>query len=480
MIRKKEIKINNPHSASVSNLIGEITGPKNSLYADAKLFFKEKSQFLLKKQTLLSKIEALSAQSAESNSVTDASSKRNVLIEKLAEVNAEQEEKRLARLSKALSVCDKLLALIEGETIEESQVRSAKVLGTILLLSPGKGKNLSRFHQQLKPFYKAVLSYQFIAKLDQSNSIRNAHITNYSMYERPQKNTGFQSQDYTQAVILPILFGAIFQDVGMLHPSIIQVLEGTENNKLDPFRVLEVEERDKMLKLNFKYTLLYLRDGLGAQKYKGNSTYERSSFDNIEAERLSFQQNLIGDGTNAKQGIAEILKVPQIYTSVVLSSKQGYKRSDLPKAAILLEQMAVKKIVSTKAVSEFVAMVGYFPQGYGICYIPEQSKSGSTFEYAVVNRLYPPHKQTPYCKRVSRKGVFIATGNNLLVSKPQNLHFADARKSVSSISPERFTEIMGTLSRNFKLDKGDMPIPEHWEPHDMFVNQEIQNLWTAN
>lgn len=444
------------------------------------MFFKEKSQYLHKKQTLLAKIEALGAQSAESNGVTDASGKRNVLIQKLAELSAEQDEKRLIRLSKAMSVCDKLLALIEGDSIEESQVRSAKVLGTLLLLSPGKGKRLSRFHQQLKPLYKAVLSYQFIARLDQSNSIRNAHITNYSMYERPQKNTGFQSQDYTQAVILPILFGAIFQDVGMLHPTIVQLLEGTENNKLDPFRVLDVEERDNMLKLNYKYTLLYLRDGLGAQKYKGNSTYERSSFENIEAERLTFQQNLIGDGTHSKTGISEILKVPQIYTSVVLSSKQDYKRCDLPKAAVLLEQMAIKKIISTKAVSEFVAMVGYFPQGYGICYIPEQSKSVSTFEYAVVNRLYPPNKQTPYCKRVSRKGVFIATGNNLLVSKPQNLHFADARKSISSVSPERLKEIMGSLSHNFALDKGDMPIPDHWEPHDMFVNQEIQNLWTAN
>ncbi len=429
------------------------------------------------KQNLLKKIEALSAQSADTHNTT---SKRNVLIQKLEELNAELEEKRLVRLSSALVVCDQLLTLIEGDNEEDTQVRCAKVLGTILLLSPGKGKSLSRYHQQLKPAYKAVLCYQFISKLDKSNTIRNAHITNYSMYERPQKHVGFQAQDYVQAVILPILLGAIFQDVGMLHPSVVKVLEGTDNNKLDPFRVLAPEERDHMLKLNHKYTLLYLREGLGAQKYRGNSSYERSEFEHIESERLIFQQNLISDGSSSKTGVSEILKVPQIYTSVVLSSKQDYKMSDLPKAAILLEQMAIKKTLSAKAVNEFVSIVGYFPQGYGICYIPEQSNKSSNFEYAVVNRLYPPNKQTPLCRKVSRKGVFNSSGNNLLVPKAQNLHFPDARKSISSISTERLSEIMGALSHNYKAKDGEKPIPEYWEPHDLFVNQEIQNLWTIS
>jgi hypothetical protein len=92
--------------------------------------------------------------------------------------------------------------------------------------------------------------------------VKNAYMMKH--YD-PKKRYEPEASDYicyTQSVILPIMLAAIFQDVGLQHPDLVELLEGEEGEK-DRFRLLEKHEREKMLRLNYDYTIDYLQNGLG-------------------------------------------------------------------------------------------------------------------------------------------------------------------------------------------------------------------------
>lgn len=453
-------------------------GNADSLYTEATSFFKEHAEYSKQKQALTEQIDALAHASSNGKPSKDAANQIETLNKKLSLLSANQQQKRQARLTRTLEVCLTLLSLISGNSYAETELKSAKLLGTLLLLSPGTGKSLSVVHQRLKPVYKAVLSIQFVAQLESSNSIRNNYLVKHQVADGQSLSQDFWSQDYTQAVVLPIMLAAIFQDVGLMHPDAMEILEGNKGNKLNPFRILEPEQRNAILSLNNQYTMQFLNYGLGVQIYKGHDKEQKVRFDRMENERLAFQQSLVSDAGKSKKGVAEIIKVPQIYTSIVLSTKQDYKRSDLPKAALILEQMANKGAASQKAVDEFIKLVGYFPQGYGVCFIPETQVGGSKYEYAIVNQLSPTEKQIPKCKIVTKKLMFTISGKNLDISIKKNLHFATARKSISAMSQQRVTEIMGALTHNFNAATDDMPLPSYWEPHEMFISKGLQNIWS--
>jgi hypothetical protein len=82
---------------------------------------------------------------------------------------------------------------------------------------------------------------------------------------------------------------------------------------------------------------------------------------------------LIRDDNSSKQGISEIIKIPQIYSSVIFSTKRDYQRKNLPTAAILISQLGIKKAISSKLSNVFVSIVGQFPLGFGITYIGQNA-----------------------------------------------------------------------------------------------------------
>ena len=50
--------------------------------------------------------------------------------------------------------------------------------------------------------------------------------------------------------------------------------------------------------------------------------------------------------------------------------------------------------------SLFLQLIGYFPQGFGITYIPRESttQGQSSYEFAIVNRLKPKNPAEPLCR----------------------------------------------------------------------------------
>jgi len=453
---------------------------KDSLFEQAKLYFesseKDKNTSLSLQQeiTLIKK----SLVTIEKNNAPKQQKKLERTEKTYKKEQAQQQQKRTLRYQSVVDLCCKLLVLSEGESWQDTQTKSAKLLGTLQLLSPGEGAKLAQHHQKLKPAYKGVLALRLLDKLLLEDNIPNQYIK-----ERNQPSQRYPDKEgeltlFQRDVAIPILIGALFQDVGLLHPEAQLLLKG-EDGTLDEFRVLDNDIRLKLLKINHEQTLDYITLGLGSDQYVGNSKVDKVSFEANEKERLNFTRTLLKEAIKPKLVVGNLLKVPQIYTSVVFSTKQSYHLLDLPKAGLVINKAAEGEVISTDAANGLLAIVGHFPQGYGITYIPqdEDRQDMDRYEYAIVSNLNPKDPYVPRCRITTRNLTFIANGQSMLINKENNLFFLIARKKLGKINPARLEEILRKLVSNFEERKELDLIPRYWNPYGFFCYKKLQNLW---
>ncbi|WP_233267435.1 hypothetical protein [Paraglaciecola sp. L3A3] len=396
----------------------------------------------------------------------------------LAEEQAAQEKRRVSRLNDAINVCLKILYLTEGSNHQETQLKSAKFLATMLLFSPGEGKALAELHQRLKPAYKAVLSLRLLDKLISNGGLKNNYIlTHFEEHNRFSSEKPNQI-GYTQAVLLPVMLAAIFQDVGWHHPDVTVILDGEEGEK-DRFRLLDKNEKAQVAALNHQYTIEYLEKGLGCQQGIESIGQQKALFAEAESQRLSFQSTLMTDASAIKFGISEVIKIPQIYASIVFSTKRDFSKSTLPMASLLISQLANNNKLSLQVVDAFISIVGRFPLGYGIIYIPKNTKGIelNCYEYAIVTGLNPLKIDEPSCRLVSRNLMFADYGKNEVIEKSRNTHFEIARKKLDRIDPNRLLKIRQSLTYKFDPKNADDLIPAYWEAFNYFFVEGYQNLW---
>jgi hypothetical protein len=477
-----EIQHNTLYTESVIDILNAVQSPQGeeSLYQQAQDYFQN---FNLDKAEIAKLSEQISLLVGKLNTASQDDHKRIMarlvaLEAELKHENTRQENQRIKRLKHAIQICFNTITASESKDFDDTQHKSSKFLGSILLLSPGTGDQLSELHHRMKPSYKAVLCLRLLDKLLIDDVIANQHICEHYNAEKRFDIKNFIDNPYAQTVILPVMLAAMLQDIGLLHPELIALQKGEGRDDL--FRVLEPEERNKMLKLSHKYTLQYLHEGLGMQPYVGNSKEQKNEFLILEKKRLQFQTLLLQDAVSPKMGIGDIIKIPQIYASVVLSTKRDYVRKNLPTAAILIDQLGQKNAISDATAKRFISIVGYFPQGYGISYIPTDLRGIEldSYEFCIVNSLNPANPHEPICRKVTRNLAYIISGDAETIKKSVNLHYAVARKKLNKIEKGRLIQILEQLRHNFDPNDVQDMVPTHWEPFDYFFMRKRQNLWT--
>ena len=210
----------------------------------------------------------------------------------------------------------------------------------------------------------------------------------------------------------------------------------------------------------------YLSDGLGAAKFTGNTRSERDAFVEKEKQKQSFIKGLVKGSISPKEGLGNLLKVPQIYTSIVLSTKPNFNYKLLPKVHQVLLQNAERGACSLLYVNMLYEVTGMFPQGYGVTYIPYASDGnlGDMYEYALVTRLFPKDPEVPFCRQATRSLKFINHGHDLAIDKSANLYFNETAKSLANINKKRLQEILEQLSSNYEERKHLDLVPRCWHP----------------
>ncbi|WP_394223234.1 hypothetical protein [Alteromonas gracilis] len=465
------------YTQQVKNLINMIY-PQESGYGSV---FEDASHYFSLTPSLEKHTEDLKVQLKKIEGKKNKETLAEQLAKQIKNNKEKLEEERLARLERLDAVSTKIIELCEGENWQETQHLSAKLLGTIMLLTRGPEGNFARVHTRFKPLYKAVLTLRLVDRLLQHDTIAHKYLSKYREAASRFRGNRYWREKWKMELGRPLITAALLQDIGLQSPAAITILRG-ENGDLDEFRLLEVSQRKDLLKLNYHFTLKYMSDGLGIPNYIGNNKEERDRFVQAHKEASAFLQQLVKDAFISKTGLGEILKIPQIYVSIVLSTKSDYSRISLPKGYMLIEQLAKKGSLNKQLAQDFIDLVGYFPQGFGITFIPvnEKGQEKDQFECAIVSGLNPTNPAEPLCKIVTRNQKYISSGVQEVIPKSRNLYFPANRKKLMRIGRERLTEIMSQLSSNFTPDALDELVPSFWEPFDFFGFKKHQNLWTKN
>lgn len=383
-----------------------------------------------------------------------------------------------------LAICQEIIHLCEVEDIEECNKKSAQILGTIQLLSPVEGNKIAETNEQNKPLYKAVLCLRLLDRLCIDQDIIEPYISGYLTEITPEQYHDFSNinpegyKRFVEQVKIPVVMAALLQDIGNYHPDAQKIMHGVDG-KADPYRTLPIEERKALLQINYRETVTYLIEGIGGQKYIGNSKTERDKFNQNEKKKILFIKGLLKSSINPKQGYGNLLKVPQIYTSIILSTKSSYNYKLLPKVFQALNQNADRGNCSQVVVDALYKITGDFPQGFGIIYVPFDSsgKECDRYEYAIVNQLYPKAPNHPLCRSATRNLTFIGHGLDMEVAPTNNLYFSETAKRFSTMSKERLHEILELLSSNYQERKQLDILPRCWQAKEYFSVKNNQKLW---
>uniref|UniRef100_UPI0040475CEC hypothetical protein n=1 Tax=Rheinheimera sp. TaxID=1869214 RepID=UPI0040475CEC len=389
-----------------------------------------------------------------------------------------RDEEAAKRMSVLKQLCVDILQLTQADATDETNVLSAKALGTIQLLCPTQGKYVAPTNQRCKHLYKAVLALRLLDKLLADNEINNSYVQQRLTASKGMSMLQADYHPFRDDVQIPLIMAALLQDIGNCHPDAQLILKGPDGTA-DEFRVLDNDERIALLQISFREGLKYVTQGLGLDKYAGNSRDERELHLKREAERQNFVLFLLKNAVKPEHGIGNLLKIPQIYTSVVLSTKSNYSYDALPKVALVLEKGVEKGVYSKVAVEALLAITGVFPQGYGVTYIPKDSdrQDLDRYEYAIVTGLYPADIRQPICRMVTRNLTYNVSAQGCIISVDNNLYYPTARKKLERISEERLLEILSKLVSNFEERKNMPLLPRCWYPEEYFSYVKNQNLW---
>jgi hypothetical protein len=471
------------YSKTVKTILSKIhdaTALNDSVYEVATDYFRHARQQEEKHQHLVQQVRQLEQQgdlsSAEHKKLAEAQSALKLYVRML-------DDSRLERYRSLKVICLSVLQLTEGESFEETVQMSSKFIGTIQLLAPSNGKYMASTNQKYKHLYKAILSLRLLDRLLLDNELSNSYVQGKmrAAKEMLDNSEAAYKADYSpfrDDVQIPLLMSGILQDIGTYHPDALAILKGADGD-LDEFRVLDDESRVALLKINYQETLNYVIKGLACDRYIGNSKEERELFNKNEQDKLNFVYTLLKNAIKPEGGVGNLLKIPQIYTSVVLSTKSNHSYESLPKAALVLQSGVERGYYHKAAVDALLKITGIFPQGYGVTYIPKDSdkKDLDRYEYALVVSLYPPAMDMPICRVVTRGMAFSNAGTNIVVGVDNNLYFPTARKKLERMSEERLLEILSKLVSNFEERKNMDLIPKCWFPDEYFSYSKNQNLW---
>jgi len=468
-------------TTQVKSLCSKIYGRsqlKDSILERALEYYENKPSVDLKLNELKHNINKITAQVP-----TDKTRQYIVRLEREQRgYNEELTFERNDRHQHLYTICKEILELCEGDSFDESNRKSAQLLGTIQLIAPTEGKKVSVVNEQYKPIYKSILCLRLLDRLCIDENLIEPYIKTAMGGVTPTKYATFAEDNpeayeiFVETVKIPLVMASLLQDIGNNHPESLAILLGA-NNKEDPFRTLPIKERKSLLKINYRETVKYLVDGIGVSMYRGNSKADRDKYNIVEHKKLLFIKHLLISSVNPKEGIGNLLKVPQIYSSIILSTKNSYNYKLLPKVFQVLNQNAERGACSKVVVDSIAHILGHFPQGYGVTYIPAEQEIYDRYEYCIVSQLYPDSPEHPICRTATRNLTFISHGQDIQIQKVNNLYFNDTAKSFSTISKERLNEILELLASNYHERKQLDLLPRCWHPNEFFGVKINQKLW---
>ena len=448
-----------------------------SLYSDeANCFFQRSKAFFAsyrQQQDSLQQAEQRWQQVQASAKASQA--ERQHARQHYTELQYQDEKARLMRWSDLQLLAEQLLQLSEGENNSETLAFSARMLGCLQIIVPTAKRQRELVQFAYKPLYRAVLSLRLLDHLlTQQLLDEPALVSHYQLRNRQHPD----DCPYRQHVQLPLVMAILLQDIGLLHPDALGIIQG-ELAQFDSGRALNAEERQRLLKVSSNASLVLLQQGFGIAPYKGNDKTEREIYFSAQQERLHWLSQLLQLNPADKTLFGSVLKVPQVYASIMLPGRQRFNYALLPKAALLMREGARRNEYNGLLVDQLLRITGLFPQGYGVVFTPigADQQPQDRYEFAIVNGLYPQKPEQPNCRVVSRQQQYRNTGLDISLQTDYNLYFKPARERLEVLPEHRLKALLNALYQDGEERYLRKLLPRCWQPEQFFHEPAHQNLW---
>ncbi len=391
------------------------------------------------------------------------------------ELQYQDEKARLMRWADLQLLAEQLLQLSEGENSNETLAFSARLLGCLQIMVPTAKRQRELVQFAYKPLYRAVLSLRLLDHLLTQQLLDDpALLDHYQLRNRQDPD----HCPYRQHVQLPIVMAILLQDIGLLHPEAVGIVQG-ELAQFDAGRSLSVTERQRLLSVSSDASLALLQQGFGIAPYKGNDKAEREQYFAAQQQRLHWLGQLLQLNPTDKTLFGSLLKVPQVYTSIMLPGRQRFNYAMLPKAALLMREGAKRNEYNGLLVDQLLRITGLFPQGYGVVFTPlaDDQQPQERYEFAIVNGLYPQKPEQPNCRVVSRQQQYRNTGIDISLQPDYNLYFKAARERLEVLPEHRLKALLNALYEDGEARYLRKLLPRCWQPEQFFTDPAHQNLW---
>ena len=379
-----------------------------------------------------------------------------------------------AAMAELSFLAEKILLLTEGQNNTETLTRSARILGTLQLTVPDSKRRWREVQFGYKALYRVTLSLRLLQHMLTQQLLNDAWIVQHYS----QRNEKDMQCPFRLNVQLPLVMAVLLLDVGMLHPKALAVLAGNSDN-LNPQRALQPEERQQLLQLSTAARQNFFAMALAVVRFRSNNKQEQQQDIAQQQQRLDFTERLLAAAEDPNSAIGSLLKVPQVYSSIVLPGRQRFAYEALPKATLLLKDAVKRGELNALYTGHLLKITGVFPQGFGVVFTPVQNDLSvqEKYELAIVNQLYPAKAEEPLCRVVSRNLQYRRGGHNSCISVENNLYFKPARDRLAIMPQQRLQEILANLSADFEPGQLRRFIPRCWHPEPFFSQSEHQNLW---
>jgi hypothetical protein len=398
----------------------------------------------------------------------------DIIVQHFAADEEASKSRAVLATSHLYDLAEKCLRLVEGNSRSETLTRSARILGTLQLTVSQSAKKWREVNFAFKPLYRTVLMLRLLSHMLENNLIKDGWILQHYLLQQPNDN----NCPFKQNVQIPLIIAALLMDSGQLHPDAIGILSGV-SKELDPLRQLRSEERKQFLAINKSARLAIANHVLTIIPIKANNREEKQQNITEQQVRLKFIKECLSSLDKGNSHLRNLLKTPQVYSSIVLPGRKRFVYEALPKAALLLNEAVRSQQLDASAVKQLLRITGVFPQGYGIVFVPPQNSNmiNEKYELAIVNQLYPTKAVEPLCRIVSNNLMFRKSGYNHNISMENNLYFKIAREKLAIVPQQRLQLILSQLSADRHLGQVRHSLPRCWVPEHFFSQPEHQNLW---
>ncbi len=301
---------------------------------------------------------------------------------------------------------------------------ASQFIATMMLQAPlPADNNRCVVNEKTKPIYISAMVVSLLTKLINDGELDNEYITSRvppmvpnEKYPELLEYAEDELDDYIAEVLNPIIIAALIHNIGSYCPEAEEIYQGNR------YQVLDEEKRKVLIKTITQHTKNYLNLGLG----KPRSDMLSDEQYNIEMDKFELTESIINNYAKSQSPMGNLLRIPMIYSSFMLSTKLQHDFRFIFKAYDIIKSGIEKSVIYPPYAESFLRMVGKYPLGAGISFI---SKETNFPERAVVSALNPPDPLTPVVKQLTRRQINFDDHTQVAVSQDYIISNSTAREN---------------------------------------------------